>query len=347
MRLASCLVALLLLMATASASVVTDASDALDVVADAAAPVSSFVPASLEAHATVGSGTVDASAGAEGASVLDVGLAPALPSVPDGLLGAALPPLLASVSFSTATLPTLVRPVGDVERQPRGGTLTLRGDPFVPPPAADVEIVSLVEPAPSGPAPEPPLGALPIAGPEAPLDASSEIATLALATTAVLGALASLYSRFQKHTLLRSDARARIHAKVSQAPGATLAELRAETGLSRNALVHHCHLLEKHGLLASRHDGLHRRFYPPGQRPRDERPPTPKEARLLHLVREHGPLTQAELASLLGVSRQAVHEQVKRLQASQRLVPQEAAGERRWVPAAEPASSPPAPVAEG
>ncbi|HEX2021354.1 MAG TPA: MarR family transcriptional regulator, partial [Candidatus Thermoplasmatota archaeon] len=152
--------------------------------------------------------------------------------------------------------------------------------------------------------------------------------------------LAKLYARLQRRALLRSPARARIHALVLARPGATLADLGDATGLGRGALVHHCQMLERHGLVASRHDGLRRRFYPPGERPLGEpRPPTPKEARVILLVRERGPLTQAEIAALLGVTRQAVHEQVRRLERDRRLVPRDADGERRWL-AAEPEGAP-------
>ena len=168
--------------------------------------------------------------------------------------------------------------------------------------------------------------------PLAPLDDSATLATVAVGLTALAGLLASLYSRFQKHNLLRSQQRAAIHAFVLAQPGATLAELERATGLGRGALVHHCQMLQKHGLLASRHDGLHRRFYPPGPSPGPlPRPPTRSESRVLDVIEKEGPLTQRELAALLGVSAQAVSQQVQRLQRDGRIEVQATEDRRRVV----------------
>ena len=188
--------------------------------------------------------------------------------------------------------------------------------------------------------PLPPVGALPPPpGPEAGFATN-----FVVGTTLLLLLLASLYSRFQRHTLLLSPARAALHAAIVRAPGSTIGDLSAATGLRRGAIVHHAQMLEKHGLVASRHDGLHRRFHPPGGAAPEPRPPTPKERRILVALEESGPLTQAELAQRLGVSRQAVHQQVKRLARDRRIVPEEAGDETRWRPPATPAPPmPPAP----
>lgn len=169
------------------------------------------------------------------------------------------------------------------------------------------------------------------ARPAHPLDDSPTLVTVALGVTALAAALSGLYSRYRKHDLLRSEPRRRIHDLVSAQPGATLADLMRATSLSRTAIVHHCQMLEKQGLLASRHDGLHRRFYPPGQKGSpDPRPPTASEARVLEALRRAGPMTQAQLAAQLEVSRQAVSQQVQRLRKHGRISLHEEAGPRRW-----------------
>lgn len=169
------------------------------------------------------------------------------------------------------------------------------------------------------------------AAPAHPLEESPVLASVALGVTAVVAALSGLYSRYRRHDLLRSEPRRRVHALVCAKPGATLADLVRETGLSRSAVVHHCRMLEKQGLLTSRHDGLHRRFSPPGRKSAPEpRPPTASEARVLDALRREGPMTQAELAARLAVSRQAVSQQVHRLRGHGRIALHEEAGSRRW-----------------
>lgn len=190
---------------------------------------------------------------------------------------------------------------------------------------------SVADEAPSPPA-ESTLAPIADIPPLAPLDDSATLATVAVGVTALVGVLAGLYSRFQKHNLLRSERRARIHASVLAQPGATLADLERSTGLGRGALVHHCQMLEKNGLLASQHDGLHRRFYPPGPPPGPQRrPPTRSESRVLDVIGKAGPLTQRELAELLGVSAQAVSQQVHRLQRDGRIEVQATEDRRRVV----------------
>lgn len=184
------------------------------------------------------------------------------------------------------------------------------------------------------PDPADPPGKDPIPEPlsPSPLQGSVNLASVAIGATAIVAAVAGLYSRFQKHTLLLSDARASIHAYIVEHPGATFADLARATGLRRGALVHHSHMLEAHGLAVSRHDGTRRRFYAPSAVPgAAPRPPTDSESRLLEVVAMDGPLTQSEIAARLEVSRQAVSEQVKRLARDGRLVPVQEEGKRRWM----------------
>lgn len=159
------------------------------------------------------------------------------------------------------------------------------------------------------------------------------VSTLAAPGVAMLLAvLARLYSRFEKHELLRNEARARIHTLVTERPDSTYADLAKATGLGRGALVHHCQMLERQGLLVSRHDGLNRRFSAGGCKlPSAARPPTESERRVLDLLAQQGPLTQGEMATRLDVTPQAVSYHVLRLQRSGRLQPLEADGRRLYV----------------
>lgn len=177
-------------------------------------------------------------------------------------------------------------------------------------------------------------------GPTTPLDASPVAAGVALGVTGLLAILARLYSRFGRDSVLRAEPRARIHETLAARPeGATLADLAAATGLSRGAVAHHCRMLERHGYLTSRHDGVNRRYALPGARLAPPvRPPTPGERRVLDLLREAGPLTQADLAARLGVTPQAVSQHLLRLRREARVEPRAADGQRRWALPEEPAA---------
>lgn len=164
-----------------------------------------------------------------------------------------------------------------------------------------------------------------------PLETSVGVATVAVGLTALAFGGASLYSRFQKRDVLRSQTRARLLALAQASPGSTLAELCRHTGMSRGTLAHHVQMLERHSLLTSRHDGLHRRYYPASASVvAGARPPTAGERRVLEVLRERGPLTQRELARLLGVTPQAVGPQVHRLRDHGRLVVDATDGRPRW-----------------
>lgn len=171
-------------------------------------------------------------------------------------------------------------------------------------------------------------------GPAAQLDSSPVTTAAALGATALLAAFARLYLRLGKGEALDAEPRARILGFVSQQPGTTLTELAEATGMSRSSVIHHCRMLERHGIVASRHDGYHRRLFLVGPRIEDApRPPTQGERRILDLLREKGPLTQREIAGLLDVTPQAVSYHMLRLRREGRVEPQAAEGERRWLPA--------------
>ena len=291
------------------------AVDALD---DATAPVRRLV-SSAGIEASTGEGGASVRLARDEAGEVRAAVAPGESAVP--LADAPLPPLPLAVDASVVlpTLPLdapLVTPAEGPAHAPweedrRGRRGALVSAAVEPPREATPQEIGLASTAILEPAP-----------PEVAADGAA-IATLALGLTALAAALAALYSRFQKHTLLFAPARARLHAHVAAHPGATLADLSEATGLGRGAIVHRAQMLERHGLLKSRHDGLHRRFYPPGAPEATERPTTPKEARLLELLRAEGPLGAAELARRLGVTRQAAHEQVKRLAREGRLAKRE------------------------
>src|SRR5581483_2326215 len=103
----------------------------------------------------------------------------------------------------------------------------------------------------------------------------------------------------------------------------------------RGALIHHAQMLERHGVIVSRHDGLNRRLYPTGRRVDVPlRPLTPAERRVLDALRD-GPLTQAELSARLGVTVQAVSYHLGKLRREEEVRADGEQGAQRWMVARE------------
>lgn len=119
-----------------------------------------------------------------------------------------------------------------------------------------------------------------------------------------------LFSRLRRDTLLDQDVRARIHAAVAADPGIHFAALRRRLGIGNGTLVHHVRVMESAGLIRSRRRGRYVRYALPGARV----PPrlTPRERDVI--ARLDGQ-DAAGLARDLGISRQAAHQHLRRLQA--------------------------------
>ncbi len=131
---------------------------------------------------------------------------------------------------------------------------------------------------------------------------------------AAVGLLAPLYTRLRRSDVLDHATRDRLLAAVAAEPGLPLAALGRRAGASGTTVAYHLHLLERHGLVASRREGPFRVFYAPEavrDAPTDVL--TSAERRVLDLLARDGPLTQRALAERLDVTKQAVNYHVKRL----------------------------------
>jgi DNA-binding transcriptional ArsR family regulator len=234
-----------------------------------------------------------------------------------GVLGA--PDLLHILDASPPPAPPLApRPFAEDAAPPAPAGGEQLGLAYVPSPDPD-------------PGPDPGVATLMATTPEA-LAAAPAMVHVAVGITAAFVALARLFSRFGRKDVLESEPRERIHDLLVAGPGATVSDLAAATGLSRGAVAHHCRMLERHGLLTSRLDGASLRLFVAGgpRLPDEAPPPTPAGRRVLDLLREKGPLTQAEVAAHLGVTPQAVSYHLLRLRRDARVEAQREDGERRW-----------------
>lgn len=119
---------------------------------------------------------------------------------------------------------------------------------------------------------------------------------------AVGGLGGGLYARFSGAAVLGNEIRAGILRHVGQHPGVRYEALRKALGLSNGALAFHLRVLEREGYVTVRSQWTRRAFYASGAAPPPAEPTGARDV-LLRLARE-APLTQAEAARRLGVSRQ-------------------------------------------
>ena len=147
---------------------------------------------------------------------------------------------------------------------------------------------------------------------------SLTVAAAFLALLALLArALLPLYSRIDRARALGHPSRRRILDALAAAPGATVDDLRAATGLGRAAVEHHLRMLAMHGLVAVARKGRRRRFH------RYDAPPLGQDARRLladgtrrriaGILAPGRVLTQGDLAAEAGVSKRLVCYHLSRL----------------------------------
>lgn len=125
--------------------------------------------------------------------------------------------------------------------------------------------------------------------------------------------LFALYARLAPRRALEHPRRAQMLALLRAQPGLTLAEVQRALALSNGVARHHVALLETAGVIRSVQDGPLRRIYPV-EGPRVAPTPALRE-RALDMLRARGRMRASDLAEALGVSRQALHYHLKRLEA--------------------------------
>lgn len=132
--------------------------------------------------------------------------------------------------------------------------------------------------------------------------------------------LFALYARLAPKRALEHPRRVAMLDLIRTEPGLSLAQAQKRLGFSNGVARHHLALLESAGVVRSVQDGSLRRLWPMDA-PRIEATPALRERALLALT-QRGELRASELAEHLGVSRQALHYHVKKLEEEGRVVAQ-------------------------
>ena len=130
-------------------------------------------------------------------------------------------------------------------------------------------------------------------------------------------AAVGLYTRLARPDVLGHDDRAKLYKLVEETPGVHFHALQRELGWNTGTLTYHVRVLERHGFLVSRRDGLYRRFYLAGAAPRKEtfnNGPSGLRADVLEAVRTQHGISQSDLALALGANKQTVNYHVKALE---------------------------------
>lgn len=127
-----------------------------------------------------------------------------------------------------------------------------------------------------------------------------------------------LYTRLARPDVLGHEERERLHKIIEQQPGVHFHALQRELGWNTGTLTYHLRVLEKHGFVVDRRDGLYRRFYLSGAAPRKETfenaGPQGLRGDVLEAVRGRHGLSQTDLALALGANKQTVNYHVKALE---------------------------------
>lgn len=137
-----------------------------------------------------------------------------------------------------------------------------------------------------------------------------------------------LYTRLAKTEVLDHKTRERIHQLIVEEPGIHYSAIKDAMKLNAGALVHHLRTLERHQLVASRREGVLRRYYPTGARlpAAPAVPLTPMQQRILDML-DREPRSQKALAAELGLSQQGISYHVKTLERKGVLVVDREGGE--------------------
>jgi predicted transcriptional regulator len=122
-----------------------------------------------------------------------------------------------------------------------------------------------------------------------------------------------LYCRIRKDEVLDNFIRGRIYEHVRSYPGSSYNRIMHSVGVRNGTLVHHLKMLERHGLVYSKRDGIYKRFYP--KRMKVPKRPYLSEIQemILETIEENPDMTQGEVAETLGKPGQVVHYHCRQL----------------------------------
>lgn len=127
-----------------------------------------------------------------------------------------------------------------------------------------------------------------------------------------------LYTRLARPDVLGHEDREKLYRLVETQPGIHFHALQRDLAWNTGTLTYHLRVLEKHGFMVSRRDGLYRRFYLSGAAPRKEvfenAGPTGLRADVMEAVKNSPGISQSDLALGLGANKQTVNYHVKALE---------------------------------
>jgi DNA-binding transcriptional ArsR family regulator len=159
-----------------------------------------------------------------------------------------------------------------------------------------------------------------VARPAAGLGVAWGLTTLQAKVPSPRALLAPLFSRLERHELLRNDARQRMYEFVRERPGAHLSQVHAHMGLGWGATVYHLRKLRDAQLLTARMVGNQLCHFVNG----DHRSPqeqqvlaatkTASAQAIVDYLKLRGPTSQRDLARELGMSSALVSWHAKRLE---------------------------------
>jgi PKD repeat protein len=144
----------------------------------------------------------------------------------------------------------------------------------------------------------------------------------------LLGLLIPLYTKLKKEEILDDFTRGKIYGYIMANPGDHYNSIKKALKLSDGSFAHHIHVLEKEGVVKSKRDGTHRRFYPSEMRiPENGGTLKKSQLHIIQIVKEAPGISQKDIATLLGVSSATVNYHLKEL-IKQDIVRAERAGMR-------------------
>ncbi|HUR69597.1 MAG TPA: winged helix-turn-helix transcriptional regulator [Candidatus Thermoplasmatota archaeon] len=127
-----------------------------------------------------------------------------------------------------------------------------------------------------------------------------------------------LYTRLARPDVLGHEDREKLYRLVETQPGIHFHALQRDLAWNTGTLTYHLRVLEKHGFMVSRRDGLYRRFYLSGAAPRKEtfenQGPTGLRADVMEAIRNAPGISQSDLALGLSANKQTVNYHVKALE---------------------------------
>lgn len=132
----------------------------------------------------------------------------------------------------------------------------------------------------------------------------------------LLWGAAGLYTRLARPDILGHEERERLYRLIENEPGTHFHALQRQLGWNTGTLTYHLRVLERHGFVVSRRDGLYRRFYISGAAPRKETfdGPSGLRADVLEAIRNQHGMSQTDLSLALGANKQTVNYHVKALE---------------------------------